>query len=56
LADTHTETEALSHQVLNLTVVLAVIQHHGEHLSLKLRGVTVAPLDECLLTFTFDAP
>jgi len=47
--------------VLNLAagdrrVVLAVIQHHGEHLSLKLRGVTVAPLDEFLLTFTFDAP
>lgn len=60
LANTHTETEALRHQALDLAacgrrVVLVVIQHKGEHLSPKLRGVAVAPLDECLLAFTLDA-
>ena len=59
LADTHREAKALSHQALNLTasgkrVALAIIQHKGEHLSPKLRGVAVAPLWECVLTFLLD--
>lgn len=59
LADTHTEIKALSHQALDFAacgrhVILAVIQHTGEHLSLKLRGMAVAPLSQCLLTFALD--
>ncbi len=60
LADTHRDPESLSHEALDLAtcgrrVVLAVLQHKGEHLFPKLRGVTVAPLDECVLAFTLDA-
>jgi hypothetical protein len=59
LADTHRDPEALSHQALDLAtcgrrVVLTAIQHTGEHLSPKLRGVAVAPLDERVLAFTLD--
>src|SRR6266849_3404697 len=61
LADTHRDPEALRHEALDLAacgrrVVLVVIQHTGEHLSPKLRGVAVAPLGECQLAFTLDAP
>jgi len=60
LADTHRETEVLRHQALDLAaggrrVALAVIQHKAEHLSLKLRGVAVAPLGQCYLPVTLDA-
>ncbi len=59
LADTHRETEALSHQALDLAacgrhVVQAVVQHTGEHLSPKLRGMAVAPLNEGVFAFALD--
>jgi hypothetical protein len=59
LADTHHDPESLSHEALDLAtcgrrVVLAVFQHKGEHLFPKFRGVTVAPLDECVLTFLLN--
>jgi hypothetical protein len=57
LADTHRETEALSHEALDLAacdrrVVLAVIQHTGKHLPAEFDRVTVAPLDEGVFAFT----
>jgi hypothetical protein len=60
LADTHPETKALSHQTLNLAacgrcVVLAILQHIGEHLTPKLRGMAMAPLNEGVHAFTLDA-
>jgi hypothetical protein len=60
LADTHRVPTTLDHQTLDLAaggrrVGLAILQHTGEHLSPKLRGMAVAPLDECLLAFTLDA-
>jgi hypothetical protein len=59
LADTHRDPEALSYQMLDFAARgkhagPAVIQHKGEHLSSKLRGVTVAPLDAGVLAFVLD--
>lgn len=56
LADTHRKTETFCHQMLDLAaggryVVLAVIQHKGEHLPTQLDRVAVAPLDTCLFAF-----
>ena len=50
LANTDRKTKALRNLPLDLAaggrrVVLAVIQHTGEHLSSKLRGVAVSPLE-----------
>ena len=56
LADTYTETEALSYHTLDFAacgrrVALAVIQHKGEHLSTEFDRVAVAPIIESTLSF-----
>ena len=60
LADTHTETEALSHEVLDLAaggrrVGPAVIQQKGEDLPAQNGRVAVALLDTGVLAFALDA-
>lgn len=60
LTDADREMKTLSKAALHVrtggrTVVLAIVQHPCQHLSSKLRGVSMSPLGQGVLAFTLGA-